>query len=57
MVAPMRLGPATAAHRLAPLLLGAPVLLGIAITLLRLLGAAHPDIGYATTPNLSLIHI
>ena len=40
-----------AAHRLAPLLLGAPVLLGIAVTLARLLTSSHPDIGYATTPN------
>ncbi len=40
-----------AAHRLAPLLLGVPVLVGVAVTLARLLTSSHPDIGYATTPN------
>ena len=33
------------------MLLGAPVLLGMALTLLQLLDASRPDIGYATTPD------
>jgi hypothetical protein len=36
---------------LAPLLFGAPVLLGIAVSLIRLLGVRYPDLGWATTVN------
>jgi hypothetical protein len=34
-----------------PLLFGAPVAIGIAISVVRLLGSAHPDLGWATTVN------
>jgi hypothetical protein len=36
---------------LAPLLFGAPVLLGIAVSLIRLLGVRYPNLGWATTVN------
>jgi hypothetical protein len=34
-----------------PLLFGIPVAIGIAVSLIRLLGTAHPDLGWATTVN------
>lgn len=37
--------------RVSPLLFGVPVLLGIAVSAIRLLGLRYPDLGWATTVN------